>query len=178
MNQATNTEVTTEQTTTVEVTTAANEAAKAEAKAPKAPSKKTQAQAIFDAKMADRKAGLFPTNKEFRAAVLRAMESELGVSTASAATMYNAAKVAAEAADPTVGLGRDPKKEKAPSANAGKRGRPAGSKNKPKTEEAATPEATDTPVEAAPVTETTLDLSAVANTEAPVEAAPEAADAA
>ena len=98
--------------------------------APKAPSKKSLALAIFSAKMIERSQGLFASNKEFRAAVLRAIETDLGVTTASAATMYNAAKVEAEAADATVGLGRDPKVVKVKVEGAGKRGRPAGSKNK------------------------------------------------
>lgn len=106
--------------------------------APKAPSKKSLALAIFEAKMDERKAGKFSSNKDFRAAVLNAIKADLGVSTASAATMYNAAKKDAETADPTVGLGRDPKKEKAPST--GKRGRPA----KAKTEAEATAPALDT----------------------------------
>jgi hypothetical protein len=97
--------------------------------APKAPSKKSLAVAIFAAKLVERTQGLYASNKEFRAAVLRAIETELGVSTPSAATMYNAAKTEAEAADATVGLGRDPKKVKVAAAG-GKRGRPAGSKNK------------------------------------------------
>jgi hypothetical protein len=83
--------------------------------------------------MVDRKNGLFPSNKEFRAAVLAAIQSQLTVSVASAATMYNSAKKDAEAADTTVVLGRDPKKEKIKVAT-GKRGRPAGSKNKEKVE--------------------------------------------
>ena len=94
---------------------------------PKAPSKKSLALAIFQAKMVERTQGLFASNKEFRAAVLTGIQTDLGVSTASAATMYNAAKKDAEAADATVVLGRDPKKEKV--AGTGKRGRPAGSKN-------------------------------------------------
>lgn len=97
---------------------------------PKAPSKKSLALAIFQARMVERSQGLFASNKEFRAAVLTSIQTDLGVSTASAATMYNAAKKEAEAADATVALGRDPKKVKAPST--GKRGRPAGSKNKAK----------------------------------------------
>ncbi len=101
------------------------------AAAPKAPSKKSLALAIFQAKLVERSQGLFASNKEFRAAVLSAIQADLGVTTASAATMYNAAKVEAEAAG-TVTLGRDPKKVKAPST--GKRGRPAGSKNKAKDE--------------------------------------------
>lgn len=105
------------------------------AAAPKAPSKKSLALAIFQAKMVERSQGLFASNKEFRASVLTSIETDLGVSTASAATMYNAAKKDAEAVDATVGLGRDPKKVKAPST--GKRGRPAGSKNKAKDEVAA-----------------------------------------
>lgn len=99
---------------------------------PKAPSKKSQADAIFAARLADRAAGKFTANKEFRAAVLSQIQTELGVSVASAATMYNAAKKAVETADATVALGRDPKKEKP--VSTGKRGRPAGSKNKPKAE--------------------------------------------
>ena len=105
------------------------------AAAPKAPSKKSLALAIFQAKMVERSQGLFASNKEFRASVLTSIETDLGVSTASAATMYNAAKKDAEAADATVALGRDPKKVKAPST--GKRGRPQGSKNKAKEEVAA-----------------------------------------
>lgn len=112
-------------------------AAPAAPKATKAPSKKSGALAIFQAKLAERTQGLFGSNKEFRAAVLAEIQAKLGVSVPSAATMYNAAKKEAEAADATVGLGRDPKKVKAPST--GKRGRPAGSKNK----EVAAPAATD-----------------------------------
>ena len=116
---------------------------------PKAPSKKSLAVAIFAAKLVERSQGLYASNKEFRAAVLRAIETELGVSTPSAATMYNAAKTEAEAADATVALGRDPKKVKVAAAG-GKRGRPAGSKNK--VVEAA-PVATEAAVEAAPAAE-------------------------
>lgn len=97
---------------------------------PKAPSKKSQALTIFQAKLIERKQGLYGSNKDFRAAVLQAIEAELGVSRASASTMYNSAKVEAEAIDATVGLGRDPKKVKAPST--GVRGRPKNSKNKAK----------------------------------------------
>jgi DNA-binding transcriptional regulator YiaG len=103
----------------------------------KTPSKKSLATAIFQAKMVERSQGLFGANKEFRSAVLVAIETELGVSRASASTMYNTAKKEAEAADPKVGLGRDPKKVKAPST--GKRGRPVGSKNKAKAEVVAEP---------------------------------------
>jgi hypothetical protein len=97
--------------------------------APKEPSKKSIAVKIFAEKMVQRTAGVFTTNKDFRAAVLSTIEKDLGVSTASAATMYNAAKKEAEAADTEVGLGRDPKKVKAV-IEGGKRGRPAGSKKK------------------------------------------------
>lgn len=100
---------------------------------PKAPSKISQAQLIFNAKLVERSQGLFASNKEFRASVLTTIQVELGVSTASAATMYNAFKTNAEAADATIGLGRDPKTVKVKVAGA-KRGRPAGSKNAPKTE--------------------------------------------
>ncbi len=98
---------------------------------PKAPSKKSQALVIFQTKMLERSQGLYKTNKEFRKAVLEAIVTVLSVSVASAATMYNAAKKDAMAADATVALGRDPKKERVKSAT-GKRGRPAGSKNKEK----------------------------------------------
>lgn len=109
--------------------------------APKAPSKKSLATAIFAAKLVERTQGLFASNKDFRAAVLRAIETDLSVSTASAATMYNAAKAEAEKADADVVLGRDPKKVKVASAT-GKRGRPANSKNKPKVD-AVAPAATE-----------------------------------
>lgn len=99
--------------------------------APKAPSKKSLAQAIFNAKMDERSQGLYASNKEFRAAILGAIETELSVSRASASTMYNSFKKEAETAG-TVTLGRDPKKVKV--AGTGKRGRPAGSKNATKAE--------------------------------------------
>lgn len=116
--------------------TPAVEAAVAAAPVVKAPSKKSQADAIFAAKLVERSQGLFATNKDFRAAVLTKIQADLGVSVASAATMYNACKVASEAADAGIGLGRDPKKEKAPKGS-GKPGRPAGSKNAVKTDETA-----------------------------------------
>lgn len=134
------------------VTTVTTVAAVAAAAAPKAPSKKSQADAIFAARLADRAAGKYATNKEFRAAVLAQIQTDLGVSVASASTMYNAAKKAAEAADATVGLGRDPKKEKP--VSTGKRGRPVGSKNKPK----AAPADGGTVVVTAPATEAQGDL--------------------
>ena len=114
----------------------------------KTPSKKSLALAIFSAKLLEREAGLFGDNKSFRAAVLTQIESDLGVSRASAATMYNSAKKEAEAAG-TAKLGRDPKKVKVRVGN-GKRGRPAGSKNRPKT--IVTPAVTET-TEVAPATE-------------------------
>ena len=97
----------------------------------KSVSKKDQAFAIFQNKLAEKSQGLFGSNKEFRSAVLSSFQSSMSVSTASAATMYNAAKKAAESAG-VVALGRDPKKVKT-SAGNGRRGRPAGSKNRPKT---------------------------------------------
>lgn len=121
------------------------------AAAPKAPSKKSLALAIFTAKLAERTQGLFASNKEFRAAVLSTIQADLGVSTASAATMYNAAKKEAETADATVGLGRDPKKVKV-KTGSGKRGRPAGSKNKAK-EAAPAADAAPASTDAAPAAE-------------------------
>lgn len=103
----------------------------------KTPSKKSMALTIFQSKLADLKAKKFTSNKDFRAAVLETIKLDLGVSTASAATMYNAAKKDAEAADVEVKLGRDPKKERVKSENA-KRGRPSGSKNKAKEKEVQT----------------------------------------
>lgn len=126
MTQATETTVT---QTPAEATTTAAPAT------PKEPSKKSRAVAIFAAALAMRAEGKFDSNKAFRAHVLSTIEAELGVSTASAATMYNSAKKDAEAASADVKLGRDPKKEKV-KTGTGKRGRPAGSKNKPKTEAA------------------------------------------
>jgi len=96
----------------------------------KEPSKKSLALAIFQDKLTDRATGLYGSNKEFRAAVLVAIEIDLGVSRASASTMYNSAKKDAETANVSVGLGRDPKKVKAPST--GVRGRPKNSKNRAK----------------------------------------------
>jgi hypothetical protein len=135
---------------------------------PKEPSKKSRATAIFTAKRELLASGEFKSNKEFRQAVLRQIEADLGVTVASASTMYNAAKAEAEKADPTFKLGRDPKKEKAPST--GKRGRPAGSKNAPKIEEvAATTEGQTVVVETA--------SAEVATEAAPAEAATETATA-
>lgn len=122
--------------------------------APKAPTKKSQADAIFNAVLAERADGQHPTNKEFRAAVLSRIQADLSVSVASAATMYNSSKKTAEAAS-LVTLGRDPKKVKI-STGTGKKGRPAGSKNKDKVEATlavATIEVAPT-TEVAPVQET------------------------
>lgn len=136
---------------------------------PKAPSKKSQADVIFAVRMIERKEGLFASNKEFRAAVLKQIQDDLGVSVASAATMYNSAKKAAEAEDATVALGRDPKKEK-PAKGEGKRGRPAGSKNKAKEVDPNAPPAAD----AAPATDAVATNEVVVNADPVVEAAVEA----
>ncbi len=61
--------------------------------------------------------------------MLKQIQSDLGVSVASAATMFNSAKKATEATDPEVKLGRDPKVVKV-KVSTGKRGRPVGSKSK------------------------------------------------
>jgi hypothetical protein len=92
-------------------------------KVPRGPSKKSQALAIFDRHLETFKAGGFASNRDFRAAVIDEVKATLGVSTASAATMYNAAKVAAEAGDTDVRLGRDPKKVVI-KTTTGRRGRP------------------------------------------------------
>lgn len=134
--------------------------------APKAPSLKSRADAIFAAKLQDRKDGKFESNKAFRAAVLGEIVTTLGVTIASAATMYNSAKKATETADATVVLGRDPKKEKAP-AGTGKRGRPTGSKNKAKEGEVAAPAAAEgTLVVNTPTAEVAAEVVAPAAAEA------------
>lgn len=112
--------------TTVTETTVAAPAAPA-VPVVKAPSKKSLAQAIFDAGMAKRTAGGFDSNKAFRTEVIQTISKNLDVTIASASTMYNQAKKDAEAADATVGLGRDPKKVVVKVEGA-KRGRPAKAK--------------------------------------------------
>ena len=119
--------------TTVEAVTEPTQAEPTQAVRARQPSKKSQADRIFAEKMELRAAGHYASNRDFRAAVLAAMQEELGVSTASAATMYNTAKKEAEARDPAVGLGRDPRREVVKTTGTGRRGRPAGSKNRPKT---------------------------------------------
>ena len=71
---------------------------------------KSRGQAIFDQELAKRANGTYETNKSFRAVVLARMVAEVDVSTASASAMFNQSKQLAEAADPNIGLGRDPKK--------------------------------------------------------------------
>ena len=154
------------QTTEVSTTATATVAAPAAVVVPKAPSLKSRADAIFAAALEARREGKFESNKAFRAHVLSTIVSALGVTIASAATMYNSAKKAAETADATVVLGRDPKVVKEKTGN-GKRGRPVGSKNRPKEEVAAT---TETPA----ATEGTLIGNIPAET---TEAAPAAAEA-
>lgn len=89
------------------------------------PSKKSQAVSIFQAHLALRAAGAYTTNHAFRQAVLNEIKSTLAVSTASAATMYNSAKVDATVADPGLNLGRDPRQEKPAKVSTGRRGRPS-----------------------------------------------------
>lgn len=149
-----------------EGTTTTTEAGTPEVAKVKEPSKKSRALAIFAEQMELRKTGKFASNKEFRAAVLTGIQTELGVSVASAATMYNAAKKEAEAADASVALGRDPKKEKVKNPNA-RRGRPAGS-GKKKTEEGKTEGAPTVGVENAP-TEVSTTATEPATGETPAE---------
>ena len=130
MNTVTETTAPAETTSTPAVTT------------PKAPSKKSLAQAIFNAKLTELLQGLFASNKEFRSATLAAIEAEAGVTRASASTMYNSFKIDAEAAG-TVKLGRDPKVEKVKVAGTGKRGRPAKAKVEAAPEAIATAPAAD-----------------------------------
>lgn len=158
------TETTVTETTVVETAAApAATSAVVITATPKTTSKKSFAMAIFAEKMVERSQGLFASNKEFRAAVLRKIEAELGVSTASAATMYNAAKEEAEKADATVGLGRDPKKAKVVVEGGAKRGRPANSKNKVAAEVIVVSDATAAVVEGA-ATETVAEATQEAAT--------------
>jgi hypothetical protein len=90
----------------------------------------SQSKSIFAAKLLMRDAGAYNSNKAFRADVINSLVSDLGVNPATASTMYNTLKNEAMEATPGLVIARDPKKQKAPST--GKRGRPLGSKNKPK----------------------------------------------
>lgn len=87
----------------------------------KASSNISQGKTIFSEQLAKRTSGEFTTNRDFRASVINRMQSELSVSVASAATMYNSAKADAEQANPAIGLGRDPKKEKVAKAPRAKK---------------------------------------------------------
>lgn len=108
------------------------------APAAKPPSKKTQGFAIFDEELKRRSDGAFNgedyPNKTFRKHVIGRMMKEITnkegkagtVTLASASTMYNQAKLAAEADNKDLNLGRDPKvvkvkakkPEEAPAAEA------------------------------------------------------------
>jgi len=71
--------------------------------------KKAQAIAIFNEQLLARAGGEFPTNKEFRKATMNRIIKEVAVTNAAAASLYNQIKGMAEASDPTLVLGRDPK---------------------------------------------------------------------
>lgn len=73
--------------------------------------KKAQAIAIFNEQLLARAAGEFPTNKAFRKATLARIVKEVAVTNAAAASLYNQIKGMAEASDPELKLGRDPKAE-------------------------------------------------------------------
>lgn len=83
-------------------------------------SKKTQGLEIFEQELAKRASGAFESNKAFRKSVTERMVAEVGVSLASAATMYNQCKITFESADPSLALGRDPKQEKVKTVRARK----------------------------------------------------------
>lgn len=74
--------------------------------------KKSKAIAIFNAALVMRAEGAFETNKAFRKHVLTLLVTDAQVTKAAAASMYNQVKEMAEAADPTLKLGRDPVAEK------------------------------------------------------------------
>jgi hypothetical protein len=127
----------------------------------KVPTKKEQAAAIFNQKLVERSEGLFASNRDFRAAVISTIETQLSVSLSSAATMYNTAKKEAETADASIALGRDPKKAVEVKVSTGKRGRPVGSKNKPKVDATVVVTATAEPtvvVMEAPVVQATEEV--------------------
>lgn len=119
---------------------------KAEAPAAKPPSKKTQGFAIFDEELKRRADGAFAgeeyPNKAFRKHVIARMMAEVtdkngkagDTSLASASTMYNQAMKAAEADDPNLGLGRDPKVVRVKSKKTDEA--PAAPAEAPETEEA------------------------------------------
>lgn len=88
-------------------------------------SKKARSVMMFNDEVERFKAGEFATKRNFRKLVMDRYQQELDVSLSAAATMYNEAKNLACAADPTLVLGRDPKKEKPEVQSTGKRGRPA-----------------------------------------------------
>lgn len=67
---------------------------------------------IFAEQLAVRSTGGFANNRDFRNSVITRMTTELNVTVASAATMYNSAKTASLKADPTLTIGRDPVKVK------------------------------------------------------------------
>lgn len=90
----------------------------------------SQAKSIFAAKLLMRDAGAYTSNKAFRADVINSLVSDVDVNPATASTMYNTLKNEAMQATPGLMIARDPKKQKA--SSTGKRGRPLGSKNKPK----------------------------------------------
>lgn len=75
----------------------------------KKPSKKSLAAAIFNKHLVERAAGKYANDRAFRVAVLTEIQASLGVTLASASTMYNTAKIEAEVLDPTLKLGRENK---------------------------------------------------------------------
>lgn len=77
-------------------------------KTSKGPTNIAKGLAIFNEQYAKRTAGEFTDNRSFRASVTSRMQTELGASAASAAAMYNTARLKIN--DST--LGRDPKKTK------------------------------------------------------------------
>lgn len=88
----------------------------------KAPSKVSLAKPIFDAGFAIRQQQIkdnvpmdqrtYKTNKDFRLGTCETVSKTLGVSMASAGSMYNSWKIEIEKVHTDAGLGRDPKKEK------------------------------------------------------------------
>lgn len=75
--------------------------------------KKSQATVIFNSMLEQKKAGEFETMKAFRQTAIERFQNEIAdVSGSAACTLYNQCKIVANAADPELKLGRDPKKVK------------------------------------------------------------------
>lgn len=94
-------------------------------------SKISQAREIFKSKLESRLSGQYQSYRDFRFSVINMFVITLGVNESTASTMFNNIKREILLENPEVNLSRDPRKIKI-RTSTGKRGRPLGSKNKPK----------------------------------------------